>query len=111
MDYYQIWCDLKDSSKDLDFTINVKKYLGFLQQQGKINGFTITRRKLGFGPTDLGEFNICIQVEDLAQLESSFQHVATRSGEIEILHKAVYGAVKDTKFALYRDFPDAVRQK
>lgn len=99
MDYYQIWCNLKDSSKDL----------GFLQQQGEIKGFTISRRKLGFGPTDLGEFNICIQVKDLAQLELSFQHVATRSGEIEILHKAVYGAVIDAKFALYRDFPDPVR--
>lgn len=54
MDYYQIWCNIRDSSKDLEFAENVQKYLGFLQKQGKINGFSISRRKLGFGPNDLG---------------------------------------------------------
>ncbi len=109
MDYYQIWCNIKDSSKDLEFAENVQKYLGFLQKQGKINGFSISRRKLGFGPNDLGEFNICIKTDDLAQLETAFQQVATRKGEVETLHNAVYSAVKDVKFALYRDFPDPVR--
>ena len=109
MDYYQIWCNIRDSSKDLVFVENVQKYLGFLQKQGKINGFSISRRKLGFGPNDLGEFNICIKTDDLGQLETAFQQVATRRGEMETLHNAVYIAVKDVKFALYRDFPDPVR--
>jgi hypothetical protein len=108
MDYYQIWCNLKESSKDLEFCENVHHYLGQLQEDGRINGFQITRRKLGFGPSELGEFNISILVNDLSQLEKSFQHVATRKGEIERLHHAVYSAVKDTTFALYRDFPDEV---
>ncbi|MEE9169473.1 MAG: DUF6614 family protein [bacterium] len=108
MDYYQIWCNLKESSKDLDFCENVHQYLGQLQEDGRINGFQITRRKLGFGPSELGEFNISILVNDLSQLEKTFQHVAARKGEIERLHHAVYSAVKDTTFALYRDFPDEV---
>ncbi len=85
------------------------KIFGFLKQQGRIDGFCISRRKLGFGPTDLGEFNICIRTDDLAQLETAFQHVATRRGEVETLHNAVYITVNDVKFALYRDFPDPVR--
>ena len=83
MDYYEIWCNLKDSSKDLQFCENVKEYLGALQKDGLIQSFRIARRKLGFGPSELGEFNITIVVKDLAQLEQTFQQVATRSGEIE----------------------------
>jgi len=109
MDYYQIWCNLIDSSQDVAFCENVTRYLGTLRELGRIEGFRITRRKLGFGPQDMGEFNISIEVRDLAQLEAAFQRVATREPEIEQLHRAVYSAVKDLTFALYRDFPDAVR--
>lgn len=110
MDYYQIWCNLKNSSRDIEFCEDVRKYLGALKKEGLIEDFQITRRKLGFGPNDLGEFNISIMVEDLSALENTFKQVATRSGEIETLHHAVYSAVRDTTFALYRDFPDTVRQ-
>ena len=45
---------------------------------------------------------------DMAQLERAFQRVAARSGETEALHRAVYSAVTGLRFALYRDFPNAV---
>jgi hypothetical protein len=109
MDCYEIWCNLKDSSQDLPFCANVARYLGHLREQGWIEGYRLTRRKLGFGPPGLGEFHITIEVRDLAQLEQAFQRVAGRTGEIEALHHAVYSAVKDLQFALYRDFPDPVR--
>jgi hypothetical protein len=109
MDYYLIWCNLIDSSQDLRFCENVQRYLGYLQEQGLIAGFRILRRKLGFGPPELGEFQITIEVRDLAQLEQTFQRVASREPEIEALHRGVFSAVKDARFALYRDFPDAVR--
>ncbi len=111
MDHYEIWCNLKDSTKDLEFCDNIHTYLGRLRDQGKIAGFTIRRRKLGFGPSQLGEFNITIQVENLAQLEQAFQVAATRGPDIEPFHKAVYTMVKDLTFALMRDFPDPVRQR
>ena len=81
MDYYEIWCNLIDSSQDVAFCENVTRYLGTLRELGRIEGFRITRRKLGFGPAAMGEFNITIEVRDLAQLEAAFQRVATREPE------------------------------
>jgi hypothetical protein len=49
-------------------------------------------------------------VQNLAQLDDAFRLVATRSGEIERLHSAVFTAVTDLKTALYRDFPDEERR-
>ncbi len=109
MDYYQIWCNLKESHKDLEFCEHLKNYLGYLQKQDRLKGFTITRRKLGWGPPELGEFNITIMTDNMAQLEQAFQHVATRDGEVERLHRHVFAAITDFKSALYRDFPDGVR--
>src|SRR5687767_4499090 len=109
MDCYEIWCNLKDSSRDVAFCEDVRRYLGHLQAEGLVRAFRIRRRKLGFGPSELGEFNITIETEDLAQLERAFQQVAGRAGEIESLHHAVYSAVTDFKAALYRDFPEAAR--
>jgi len=109
MDCYQVWCNLKDSTKDVEFCEHTSRYLGSLRNQGLIASFRIQRRKLGFGPTELGEFNITIETEDMSQLENAFQTVARRTGQTELLHKCVYDAVKDVRFALYRDFPDPVR--
>lgn len=109
MDYYQIWCNLIDSTKDVEFARDVRAYMDFLKGKGLIAGYTLTRRKFGFGPAELGEFNITIATENLAQLERAFQEVATRSGDVEKRHHPVYSAVKDFRSGLYRDFPDPVR--
>lgn len=109
MDYYQIWVDLKDPHRDLDFVENVNKYLGHLKEKGFLESFLLTRRKLGFGPKEIGEFNIMIGVKDMAQLEAQFQYVASRAGAVELLHRAVYGMVAMFNAALYRSFPDAAR--
>ena len=109
MDYYQIWVDLKDSHRDLEFVENVNKYLGHLKEKGVLESFVLTRRKLGFGPKELGEFNITLGVKDMAQLEAQFQYVASRAPPVEPLHRAVYGMVATFNAALYRTFPDAVR--
>ncbi len=110
MDYYHIWCDLRDGVGDLDFCADVGRYLGHLKGQGTIEGHRLTRRKLGLAADGLGEFHIVIETRDLAQLDDAFRRVATRTGEVEELHGAVYGAACNLKFALYRDFPDPVRE-
>lgn len=110
MDCYHIWCDLKDGAQDLRFSANVARYMGYLQERGLIVGYRLTRRKLGFGLPELGEFHIVIETRDLAQLELAFQRAASRDAEVEPLHGAVYASVKNARFALYRDFPDEVRQ-
>ncbi|MBI5763281.1 MAG: hypothetical protein HZA51_07135 [Planctomycetes bacterium] len=109
MNIYHIWCNLKDSHKDLEFTRNLDGYLGALKAAGKIAAFRLTRRKLGFGPSELGEFHIMIEATDLAQLEAAFEMIAPRQGAIEAAHVKVYSMVTDFRSALYRDFPDPQR--
>jgi hypothetical protein len=46
------------------------------------------RRKLGFGPPELGEFRITISTRDLAQLDTAFERGVPRTGEIESFHTA-----------------------
>lgn len=111
MNHYEIWCNLKDSRRDLEFCTAVHAYLGFLQRDGRIDAWRLTRRKLGFGPPELGEFHISIATRDLAQLDHAFDVVATRSGEAERLHAPVYSMITDFKSALYRDFPDPQREE
>lgn len=110
MDYYDIWCDLRNSREDLDFCLAVNAYLGKLQAEGLIDGFTIKRRKLGFGPAQLGEFNITIQTANMSQLENCFQRVASWAPDITRLHADVFSRVANAQFGLSRDFPDPVRQ-
>lgn len=109
MNYYEIWCDLRDSSRDLEFCDAVHAYLGYLQGKGLVEEYKIRRRKLGFAPDGFAEFNITIAFRDLTQMETAFLRAASRDAEVEPLHKAVYSAMTNGKFALYRDFPDEVR--
>ena len=111
MDLYHIWCNLVPGTSDVAFCEAVDRYLGALRGEGRIAGHRITRRKLGLGPRELGEFHIAIEVEDLAQLDRAFQTVSSRSGPIEALHHAVNQHACDVTFALYRDFPDPGRRR
>lgn len=111
MNYYEIWCDLRDTSKDLEFCDAVNRYLGYLHGKGLLETFRITRRKFGFAPEGFAEFHISIGFKDLAQLDQAFLRAATRDAEVEALHREVYGAITNGKFALYRDFPDEVRAR
>jgi hypothetical protein len=109
MNLYHIWCDLKPGVGDLTFTESLNRYLGHLKEQGLIEGYRMTRRKLGLAPAALGEFHIMIEVHDLAQLDTAFDHVAGRREPVEGFHFNVNSLVTNATFALYRDFPDPVR--
>jgi hypothetical protein len=109
VDRYEIWCDLRPGVGDLAFADAVAAYLGWLVERGVLESWRLTRRKLGFGVDGLGEFHLTLDVRDLAQLDKAFAVVATRAGDVEGLHAAVFGKVTNAKFALYRDFPDPVR--
>jgi len=110
MDYYHIWCDLKDSARDLEFSDKARAWLSWLQERGLIHEFRISRRKLGFGPSELGEFHLEVATLNMAQLDEAFQRAASRDADIEPLHAAVYSLVRNARFALYRDFPDPARR-
>jgi len=111
MDLYHVWCNLRSGASDVEFADQVERYLGHLRQRGRIVGHRMTRRKLGLGPSQIGEFHIVIEIEDLAQLDTAFREVSTRSGLVEELHRAVNHVATDLTFALYRDFPDPQRER
>ena len=111
MDIYHAWCNLKPGVGDVAFAEGVAKYMGHLKEAGLIAGWRLTRRKLGLGPAHLGEFHLMIEVRDLAQLDAAFARVASRSEPTEGFHFGVNSLVTDAVFALYRDFPDAIRQR
>ena len=96
---------------DTTFTDQVDGYLDHLVEAGLVAGYRLTRRKLGLGPPGMGEFHIMIEVEDLAQLDHAFGRVASRGEPVESLHFGMNVLVTDTVFALYRDFPDPVRER
>ena len=109
MDTYHAWFDLKNTSRDLEFSAHLSRFLDHLKRENKIRGYRLARRKLGLGPPELGEFHVAIDVDNLAQLDEAFRMAATREPGIEALHAAVYSAIQGVKFALYRDFPDPER--
>jgi len=110
MDIYHIWCDLKSGVSDIEFTEAATSYLNSLVDKDGLAGFRITRRKLGLGLPELGEFHLMLEFNNLAQLDSSFAMVASRADPVEGFHFSVNSKVSSVKFALYRDFPDSVRQ-
>lgn len=71
-DHYHIWCDLKPGVRDLALVEAVNAMLGHLKEKGLLQGFGIARRKLGFGPPEIGEWHIDIVTRDLAQLYRDF---------------------------------------
>ena len=111
MDLYHIWCNLRPGVSDVEFAERVAAYLDPLQRDGRIERHRLSRRKLGLGPEHLGEFHVVIETRDLAQLDEAFREVSKRSGPIESLHAAVNRSAQDLTFALYRDFPDAHRDR
>ena len=111
MDHYHTWFDLKPGTKDAEFARSMARYMNHLQEKGLIEGWHLTRRKLGFGPGELGEFHIVMETKDLAQLDSAFNHVATRREPVESVHFGVNSHVENLKIALYRDFPDPIRHE
>lgn len=111
MDIYHAWCDLKPGIGDLAFSEGVARYMGHLKEAGLIEGWRLTRRKLGFGVKGLGEFHLMIEVKDLRQLEDAFERVAGRREPVEGFHFGVNALVENAAFALYRDFPDPFRHR
>ena len=111
MDIYHVFGDLKPGVSDTSFSEQVARYMEHLRGQGLIESWRLTRRKLGLGPSALGEFHIMIEVKDLAQLDAAFNRVASRAEPVEGFHHGVNALVQNLTFALYRDFPDPVRQR
>jgi len=110
MNVYQAFFTLKPGIRDMDFVAGLDDYMGYLKSHGDIEGWRLLRRKLGLGPREMGDWHLMIEVKDMAQLDQAFGHVATRTGEVETKHHGVNHMIDSVTFALYRDFPDDVRE-
>ncbi|HLJ52317.1 MAG TPA: DUF6614 family protein [Rhizomicrobium sp.] len=111
MNVYQAFFDIKSGTNDLEFAEAFGAYMAHLKSKGLIESYRLLRRKLGFGPEGLGDWQSIVEVKDLAQLEAAFQNVSTRRDPVEAKHFAVNSQIAGVKFALYRDFPDPQRHK
>jgi hypothetical protein len=111
MDHYHTWFNLKPGVKDLEFSRAMARYMNHLKEKGAIEGWRLTRRKLGFGPPTLGEFHIVMETRDLAQLDAAFSLASARREPTESVHFGVNSQVTNLTIALYRDFPDANRHE
>src|ERR1700732_1799038 len=98
MDIYHIWFNLRDGVRDTEFAQSVRSYLDHLKGLGSLVGYRITRRKLGLGPPQLPLWNITIEFENLTQLDSAFNRVASRADPVESFHQAVNSKVQDIFF-------------
>jgi hypothetical protein len=110
MDIYNVWCDLKPGVRDMQFHDNVARCMDHLRAEGLIESWRLLRRKLGFGPKELGEWHLMMELRDLGQLEAAFQRMAGRGDPVEGLHHGMNALVTNATFGLTRDFPDPVRQ-
>ena len=110
MDIYHIWCNLKPGVRDLDFVERCQSYFAHLKEKQVLAAHRIMRCKLGLSPPHLHDFHIMLEFDGLAQLDRAFDHVASRAQPVEGFHHCVNALVTDVTFALYRDFPDPVRQ-
>ena len=109
LDIYHIWCDLKSGEDDLEFVAAASAYLDELKTRSVMVAYRITRRKLGLAPAHLREFHLMLEFDNLAQMDDAFGLAAARDDPIDGFHLAMNQRVARIDFALYRDFPDAVR--
>ena len=109
MDVYDIWCDLKPGVSDVQFLGKLAPFLDHLKVTGHIESWRLLRCKLGLRPESFTEWHIMIETRDLAQLDLAFHSAAARKGETDRLHFEANALVTNLRFALYRDFPDDVR--
>lgn len=111
MDIYHIWCDKTEDIDDLKWANNMRGFLQHLVDEGKMKSFRITRCKMGFRSiADLPEWHIMMEFKNMAQMDSAFERVVPRQGELESKHKSFNQFVSSNiQHALYRDWPDNIK--
>ena len=111
MDIYHIWANKNGDASDKEWVSNIRTFLDSLVLDGRMSSYRITRCKLGLRSiSDLPEWHIMMEFEDLAHLDRAFSEVARLTGDLEEKHKSFNVFVSDDiQHALYRDWPDVTR--
>ena len=105
MNIYTIYADMKE---DMSATNFVTKMSAFLDSLPTMNGYRITRMKLGFRSMDLPEFRIDMEFKSMQDLDDAMTHVVQDVDNIEKKHVAFNSMVdlETIQHFLYRDYPD-----
>src|SRR3981081_1384524 len=111
MDIYNAWFDLKPGVSDMELSDRLPASLDNLKNDGLMQGWRLTRRKLGLSAAPVGEFHLMMEFTGMAQLDQAFGRVGSRREPIETVHFGVNSLVQNVQFALYRDFPDSMRHR
>lgn len=106
MNVYHSFIDLDEGAKAVNFAKAVNDWLTYLKDQGVVDDWRLTRRKLGLAPQGLADFHLTIEVADLAQLDRAFSTVASGSEDVERFLEPLNHMIGKSSHALYRDFPD-----
>src|SRR5258708_31599340 len=61
MDIYNAWFDLKAGVSDVEFSYQLKTYMYRLKSDGLMQGWRLTRRKLGLSAAPVGEFHLMME--------------------------------------------------
>lgn len=109
MNLYHCFIDLKDDAKALAFAQALENWMDRLCQEGVIMNWRLLRLKLNLAADGHGDFMLEIEVADMAQLDQAFRFTGRRDDEIATLHERVHTMIANTRFALYRPYPDAER--
>jgi len=107
-DIYHIWANKAGDISDTDWVTNMRGFLQHLVDEGKMLTFRITRCKMGFRSiSNMPEWHIMMEFENMAQMDAAFQRVAPLEGELEQKHQSFNQFVAgDIEHALFRDWPD-----
>ena len=108
MDLYTIWADKEGDISDTDWVNGMRRFFDHLITEGKMHSYRITRCKMGFRSiTDMPEWMIIMEFQNMAQMDDAFRRVAPLEGELEEKHKSFNQFVAgNIQHALFRDWPD-----
>jgi hypothetical protein len=111
MNLYSCSIDLKDDAKALAFANAVDQWMSHLKSEGVIEDWRLFRRKLNLASDCHSDFRLEIEVRDLTQLDQAFRMLGRHDDNVASLYRAVNTLISQTRFALYRPFPDPERSE
>lgn len=111
MNLYICRIDLKQEAKALAFAKAVDVWMGHLQAEGAVRGWHLYRRKLNLAADGFRDFELQIEVEDLAQLDQAFRVTGQPGDTVQAMYRAVHDLIGAADFGLYRPFPDPERSE
>ena len=110
MDIYHVWCNLRPGLRDRHFDQTMARCMNHLHAEGLVESWRLTRRTLGLGAQEAGDWHLTLEVRDLRRLEGTFQRMASSCDdeEEEGPNQAINALVTNARFSLTRNPANSV---